>query len=94
MVAGKSGGRADIFASEGGCLMLLASQVVKIKIKGSHYSTESMFDFSDTMLNVSSWAANCVLFLLRGSTQVGHAGHGYKPTYHQSNLSHQHSNIL
>lgn len=54
MVAGKSGGRADIFASEGGCLMLLASQVLKIKIKGSHYSTESMFDFSETMLNLSS----------------------------------------
>ena len=33
MVAGKSEGRADIFAGEGGCLMLVASQVVKIKIK-------------------------------------------------------------
>ena len=54
MVAGKSGGRADIFASEGGYLMLLASEVVKINIKGSQYSTESMFDFSETMLNVSS----------------------------------------
>ena len=54
MVAEKSGERADIFPSEGGCQMLLASQVVKSKIKGSRYSTESMFDFSETMLNVSS----------------------------------------
>ena len=54
MVAGKSGGRAVIFPSEGDCLMLLASQVVQIKIKGSHYSTQSMFDFSETILNVSS----------------------------------------
>ena len=69
MVAEKSGERADIFPNEGGCQMLLASQVVKSKIKGSHYSTESMFDFSETMLNVSSWAAKITVFYFCSEAQ-------------------------
>ena len=71
----------------------MVSSVTK---KWSHFSTESMFDLTETVLNVSSWAAGITplfLFLLRVVTQVSHAGHEYKPFYQQSNLSHQLSSI-
>ena len=31
--------------------------------KGSRYSTESMFDFTETILNVSSWAPSYWYFI-------------------------------
>ena len=65
--------------------------------KWSHFSTESMFDLTETVLNVSSWAAKITplfLFLFRVLTQVIHAGHEYQPFYYQSDGSHQLSSIV